>query len=162
MRKLIVRTALAGAILGFACGCTSSADAPAGSSPPSTGDPSSGRSAASSSPAAELPTGEIQQPPNLAAGWQGIVKDVTIESCPTDPGPVTAAGTVVNSAGESRDISIAIAWNAPDSTRSLMQLTVTETNVPAGETVSWDASGDLPAKAGQCVVLARSGTLTDR
>ncbi|MCB0911102.1 MAG: hypothetical protein KDB60_05730 [Propionibacteriaceae bacterium] len=74
-------------------------------------------------------------------------------------GEVTATGTVVNSAGEVRDISIVTSWNAPGTTRSLMQLAVTMPDVPAGKTVRWKASSDLPAVSGPCIVLARSGTL---
>lgn len=109
----------------------------------------------------ETPAGEIEQVPALSDGWEGIVADVSVDSCPTEAGRVTAEGTVINSADDDRDIAIVISWNAPDSTDSLMQLAVIEERVPPGATVTWSASGDLPADAGQCVVLARSGTLVD-
>ncbi len=131
-------------------GCTGS-DEPAADSSPTAGD----------SAVEELPSGEIQQVPELEEGWEGILADVTVDSCPTEAGEVTAEGTVVNTADETRDISIAISWNAPDSTDSLLQLSVTEEDLAAGESVSWQVSSDLPSDAGQCVVLARSGTLVD-
>jgi hypothetical protein len=40
-----------------------------------------------------------------------------------------------------------------------MQLVVLEEDLPAGETAKWKVTGDLPADAGLCVLLARSGTL---
>ena len=99
--------------------------------------------------------------PELEEGWEGVLADVAVDTCPIEAGEVTAEGTVVNSADEIRDISIAISWNAPASTDSLMQLAVTKEDVPPGETVSWEVSGALPAAAGQCVVLARSGMLVE-
>lgn len=115
---------------------------------------------ASSAPAEqEEPTGEIQDVPVLKQGWDGIRADVTVDECPTAQGDVTAGGTVENSAKKARDIVIVISWNAPDSTDPLLQLSVTKKKVPAGETVQWSASGALPADAGQCIVLARSGKL---
>ena len=105
--------------------------------------------------------GETQQVPQLVDGWEGIRSDVTIDSCPTEAGLVTAEGRVVNSADDARDIAIAVAWNAPDSTATLLQLATVEEGVPAGESIAWSVSGDLPADAGQCVVLARSGVLAN-
>lgn len=143
------RAAVAVATLALLAGCTSSDDSPA-SSP-----------AEDTAAAEELPAGEVQEVPELDEGWEGVLADVTVDICPIEAGQVTAEGTVINSADEVRDISIAISWNAPDSTDSLMQLAVTEEDVPPGETVSWVMSGDLQADAGQCVVLARSGTLVE-
>jgi hypothetical protein len=145
VRQVIVQGALALATLGLLSGCTGSDDAPAPS--------------ASASAAERPPTGEVQQAPVLKEGWEGILRDVKVVSCPTEAGKVTAEGTVVNSADETRDISILVSWNAPNSTEPLMQLVVTKKGVPDKESVSWKASGDLPADAGQCVILARSGTL---
>jgi hypothetical protein len=142
-RTIATRGALAATSLALLAGCT-------GSNP----DPTPSASAVD-----ELPSGEIQEVPDLGKGWEGIRSDVTIKSCPTDAGKVTATGTVVNSADEARDISIVISWNAPQSTDPLLQLAVTKKDVPAGKTVSWKASGELPSEAGQCVILARSGTL---
>lgn len=161
--RTLGQAALAVAMVGLLSGCTGSDEAPAASSPavsPPAASSTAASSTAAGSPAAEeLPPGEIQQPPALEEGWEGILTDVTIDSCPTEAGQVTAEGTVLNSADEVRDILILISWNAPDSTDSLMQLAVIKEGVPAGETVSWTASGDLPSDAGQCVVLARSGKL---
>ena len=153
------------AVLGAMGACTASTD-------PSAASDSGGEEAAPASPTVgftpdapstdgETPAGEIEQVPALVDGWDGIVADVSVDSCPTEAGRVTAEGTVVNSADDDRDIAIVISWNAPDSTDSLMQLAVTEKGVPSGETVTCSASGDLPADAGQCVVLARAGTLAD-
>jgi hypothetical protein len=116
-------------------------------------------SPSASVPVEETPSGEIQDVPVLKENWEGIRADVTVDECPTDAGDVTAQGTVVNSAKKARDIVIVISWNAPDSTDPLLQLSVTKKGVPAGETVDWSASGELPADAGQCIVLARSGEL---
>lgn len=160
------RAALAVAIMGLLSGCTGSDEAPTASSPdtspPAASSPTASSPPANTSAVEELPAGEIQQPPTLEEGWEGVLTDVTLDACPTKAGQVTAEGTVVNSADDARDISILISWNAPDSTDSLLQLAVTEEGVPAGETVNWTASGDLPSDAGQCVVLARSGTLAQR
>lgn len=161
---------LAVAVVGLLSGCTGSDEAPAASfpvaSPPPASSPVASPPAVSSPvaspPAVEkLPAGEIQQPPALEEGWEGVLTDVTLSSCPITAGQVTAEGTVLNSADEVRDISILISWNAPDSTDSLMQLAVTEEDVAAGETVTWTVSGELPSDAGQCVVLARSGALAE-
>lgn len=119
----------------------------------------SAASPSASVPAEEAPTGEIQDVPVLREDWEGIRADVTVDECPTAAGDVTALGTVVNSAKKARDIVIVISWNAPETTDPLLQLSVTEEGVPAGETVDWSASGELPADAGQCIVLARSGAL---
>lgn len=140
----------AAALLALLAGCTGSGETPAPDDSPSAGATSS---------AQELETGEVQQPPELEDGWQGILGDVTVENCPTEAGDVTATGTVLNSAKKPRDISIVVAWNAPDSTRSIMQLAVTKKDVPAGKTVTWKVSGDLPSASGPCIVLARSGEL---
>lgn len=152
------QAALAVAMVGLLSGCTGSDEAPAASSP-ATSPPPESSPVVSPPTVEELQAGEIQQPPALEEGWEGILTDVTLVSCPTKAGQVTAEGTVLNSADEVRDISILISWNAPDSTDSLLQIAVTEEGVPAGETVSWTASGELPSDAGQCVVLARSGKL---
>lgn len=149
MREVLARAVVAGALVGVLCGCTGSGDEPPASSSPPATEPT----------ADDLTVGKIQPPPELEKGWQGILQDVTVTSCPTAAGRVTAKGEVINSAEEARDISIVIAWNAPGSTRSLMQLAVTKPNVPAGKTVRWKASSELPSDSGPCVVLARSGRL---
>lgn len=149
MRKCAVWAAAAALSFGLLSGCTG-----ANPTPPSSPAPSVSASSD------ELPVGKIQQPPALEEGWKGILADVTVTSCPTEAGKVTAVGTVVNSAKKARDLSIVIAWNAPGSTRSLMQLAVTKRAVPAGKKVDWKTSGNLPADSGPCVVLARSGKLT--
>lgn len=105
----------------------------------------------------EAPTGKVDKVPTLDEGWQGIRSDVTVDDCPTTKGDVAAVGTVKNSAKKSRDIVLVVAWNAPDTTDPLMQLTVTKKNVASGKTVKWRAQGSLPADAGQCIVVARSG-----
>jgi hypothetical protein len=141
------------AIVALLCGCTNSeGDAPA-IDPPASGP------SASAPPVQSEVEGEIQEAPDLEEGWEGILRDVKMTACDTEAGEVTAKGTVVNSANESRDISILISWNAPNATNSLMQLVVLEEDLPAGETAKWKVAGDLPADAGQCVLLARSGTL---
>ena len=85
--------------------------------------------------------------------------DVTVKDCPTAAGQVMASGTVVNSATESRDLSILVSWVAPDSASTLLQLQQTLTDVPAGETRDWSVSGSLQTDAGKCFVGARSGSL---
>lgn|GEM_PF-5398797 len=162
--RQIARGAVMAAVLALLAGCTGSDDSSAGgspaASPPAAGAPAASAPDTGAPASGEPPAGEVQTLPELEEGWEGILADVTVGSCPTEAGQVTAEGTVVNSADETRDIAIAISWNAPDSTDSLMQLAVTEEDVPPGETVTWSVSGDLPADAGQCVVLARSGALT--
>jgi hypothetical protein len=140
------------AIVVLLCGCTNQG----GASPTSDGPTPDPASAPTGQSQVE---GEIQQAPDLEEGWEGILRDVKVTVCDTEAGKATAKGTVVNSADEPRDISILISWNAPNSTNPVMQLVVVEEDLPAGETAKWKVTGDLPADAGQCVLLARSGTL---
>lgn len=97
---------------------------------------------------------------DLDEGWQGVLRDVTVAACPTAAGDVVAKGTVLNSAAEPRDITILASWLAPGTSDPLLQLEQTLEDVPAGETRDWSVSGLLPAEAGQCIVGARSGTLS--
>lgn len=121
---------------------------------------SSGDSQPSPSPSGsieELPRGQIDDVPELAEGWQGIKKDVTIDNCPLQAGDVTADGTVINTASEPRDINIVISWNREGTADPIIRLSTTKEDVPAGETVGWSLSGNLPADAGTCVISAKSG-----
>lgn len=96
---------------------------------------------------------------DLEEGWQGVLRDVTVEACPTAAGDAVARGTVLNSATETRDITVLASWLAPGTSDPLLQLQTTLQDVPAGETKDWSVSGALPSDAGQCIVGARSGHL---
>jgi hypothetical protein len=121
----------------------------------------SGGGAESASPSAsETAQGRVDAVPVLAEGWDGVRDDVTVDECPLEPGEVTAKGTVKNTAKGARDIVLVVAWNAPDSTNPLLQLSTTEKSLGPGKSAQWSVSGKLPSEAGQCIVLARSGNLT--
>ncbi len=102
----------------------------------------------------------IEQMPAMAQGSQDILVDVGVVACPTDPGVVTAIGTVTNSADEVRDLALLVKWTAPDGGDPLMQLGFAENDVPPGGSVDWSVSGELLEEARDCVISARSGTLS--
>jgi len=112
-----------------------------------------------SSPSPSIPESVTEPFADLSEGWQGVLRDVTVDACPTSAGDVVAEGAVVNSAGESRDITILASWLAPNTSDPLLQLEQTLTDVAAGATQDWSVSGSLPADAGPCIVGARSGSL---
>ena len=109
--------------------------------------------------ATEAPQGRVDTVPAMASGWDGVRDDVTVDECPLEPGEVTAKGTVKNTAKGARDIVLVVAWNAPDSTNPLLQLSTTVKSLGPGKSAQWSVTGKLPSEAGQCIVLARSGNL---
>jgi hypothetical protein len=117
---------------------------------------------AASSPAAQVQSGTIEQPPAMGSGAKDILADVSVEACPTDPGEVTAKGTVENTSKKERDVAVVMMWTRPDGGDPLLRLVFTEEDVPAGKTVDWSMTGDLPAKADSCVISATSGTLSGK
>lgn len=145
-RRLVGGLAVVALSLGAVAGC---------------GSDDGSSSATSEASESAMATGEIVSAPELEEGWDGILKDVKIEECQLESGDVTAKGTVVNSAKDQRDLVLLISWNAPDSTKPILQLPVTEKDVPAGKELKWEVSGELPADAGECGVLARSGNLEE-
>ena len=145
MRKRILQFLAAVAAVGLLGACTASTDPDAAADPSgeetTSASPtvefapdasSTDEATPASSPDERAPAGEIEAVPALVDGWDGILADVTVDSCPTVAGQVTAEGAVINSADDDRDIAIVISWNAPDSTNSILQLAVTEAGVPPG------------------------------
>ena len=91
------RTALLSLVLVSALSLTacSGSDDPADQAPAATASSSSGSEAASADPAIVSPP--LPDVPAFSVDPQGVIDDITVDSCDTAAGPVKAAGTAKNS-----------------------------------------------------------------
>lgn len=160
-RRLVAAAAVLGLALGLA-GC-SGADDPADE--PSADGTSQAAGEESDAAGEDEPSDEpssTQVEPSMGDDFDGILADVTTESCPTDKGDVEASGTALNSKDDARDILISVVWLKKNSGDSVAINYVALKDVPAGETVEWAVPATLSRKAARCVVAAKSnqvGTL---
>ncbi|MGD9957805.1 hypothetical protein [Nocardioides sp.] len=123
------------------------------------GDKSPSASPTAASSGVITPT-KLPDIPKFDGKNQGIIKDVVVDSCDTDPGTVKAAGTVTNSAKQSKDIVVVMGWAATTGGDLVARGVATLKDVPSGETVDWDVEADLKFDgAVGCVPTAWRGTL---
>jgi hypothetical protein len=159
VRRLVASVAIVGLTLGLAA-CSGEDDP---GQQPDTDETS--QAAGEETDATDEPSDEptsTQVEPSMGDDFDGILSDVTTESCPTDKGEVEATGTVLNSSDDARDILITVVWLKKNSGDSVAINFVALKDVPAGETVEWTVPATLDRKAARCVVAAKSnkvGTL---
>lgn len=88
----------------------------------------------------------------------GVRNDVEIDDCRTDA-PLTASGTVTNTADQESDIVIVVNW-ATDRGDVLARGIASIEDVEPGGTADWTASSEeKPSAAVECVISAQRGTL---
>lgn len=104
--------------------------------------------------------------PAFAVGPQGVVDDLTVASCDTGPGAVTASGTIDNSGKFARDLVVVITWVAPGSSRVLARGVATVEDVAPGASGQWttdaelaDGEGGSDGEAVACAPAAYAGQL---
>ena len=98
--------------------------------------------------------------PKFAGKSQGIIADLVVDSCGTDPGTVEAKGTVTNSAKSSKDIVVVMGWAASPGSDLVARGVTKLEDVPAGESVDWQVEADLTFDGTvSCVPTAWRGTL---
>lgn len=148
-RRIWTTMLVAGACLGLAA-CTGGAGGDQSPGP----DASSASAAATSAAPKSTP---LPAPPDFGDSKAGVAADVQITECPLAVGDVVAKGTALNSAAEPRDIAVIVIWLKNDSGSPLGSGMVVLPQVPAGETVQWEAAGvtvDMPER---CVLNATAG-----
>ncbi len=142
---------VAAAVLLSASACSGNDD-PKGDKTPST------------SPSKSESTGIISPPlpedPKFKGRTTGIIADVAVESCDTEPGSVVANGTATNSANKPQDIVVSISWSVTTTNDVVARGIATLEDVPAGDTVDWDVEAELKStESVACVTTALRGTL---
>lgn len=89
----------------------------------------------------------------------GVAKDVKIERCDLASGQATASGTLTNSAKQTADFAITIAWLPNNSSDPVAVESTTVSDVAARASLHWSITATLATKADRCTINARRGTL---
>ena len=111
--------------------------------------------AATNTNSAPATDGQKDTLPSMGDGFVGISGDVSLNVCDLPAGPAKAEGTVKNSGAEPRDVMVAVLWmNAANDAVSIKVFT--QKAVPAGETVNFALSTELPADATRCQLNAKA------
>ncbi|CUR54167.1 exported hypothetical protein [metagenome] len=96
--------------------------------------------------------------PKFRGEPDGVIADVTVEDCDTEPGAVSANGTATNSAKKARDLVVVMSWAVPSTGDVRARSVSVLDDVPAGDSLAWTAHADL-AKGDHvaCVATAWRG-----
>jgi hypothetical protein len=90
---------------------------------------------------------------------KGIVGDTEMSECGTEPGDVTANGTVTNTGKDKADIVVSVAWVVPAGSDVVARATQAFDKVKPGGEVEWSLEASVPeGDAVQCVLSAYAGT----
>ncbi|MFY0408023.1 hypothetical protein [Solicola sp. PLA-1-18] len=123
-----------------------------------------GQDGPAAAPTSSVPTNispTLAPTPDFRGDPRGVIADVEVDSCDTDPGTVVAKGSVTNSASKPRDIAVVISWAVPGSGDVLARAAATLRDVPPGSTEVWSVRTTLTANAEvSCVTSAQRGTLS--
>ncbi|CUR55153.1 exported hypothetical protein [metagenome] len=127
-------------------------DNPKGDKTPSTSESSTG-----SEP---IVSPKLPNIPKFDGKKQGIIADLVVDSCGTDPGTVEAAGTVTNSAKSAKDIVVVMGWAASPGSDLVARGVTKLEDVAAGDEVDWKVEADLKFDGTvSCVPTAWAGRL---
>lgn len=147
---LVLTLALAAGVLG---GCSDDDSEPA-ATPSST--------APVETPATDGVISPVDLPaePVFANKTQGVIADVDVATCDTEPGKVTASGTATNSGDFTRDIVVVISWTV-GSTGDVVAKGIAEVqDLEPGDSADWDVASTVPGSAtAACVPTALAGQL---
>lgn len=91
---------------------------------------------------------------------QGVIDDVEVESCDTEPGAVTASGTATNSGDFARDVVVVMSWTAGATGDVVAKAVATVEDLAPGESAEWDLKTTVPGSTTTaCVPSALAGQL---
>jgi ABC-type glycerol-3-phosphate transport system substrate-binding protein len=144
-------------VIALALGACSGDDEP-------TSAPSPAAGSSSAPPATEgvISPADLPAEPAFDNRAQGVISDVTVESCDTEPGDVTARGTAKNSGKFPRDVAVVMSWTV-GSVGDVVARGVAEVeDLEPGESAEWTIETTLPGSTtAACVPSAQAGQLKD-
>lgn len=103
---------------------------------------------------------DLPADPRFGARTQGVIKDVTVEQCDTEPGDVTASGTATNSGTVARDMVVTVSWTVGATGDVVAKAIATVDDLAPGDTADWDVEATVPGSTtAACVPTALAGQL---
>lgn len=101
---------------------------------------------------------DVPDIPRFDGRSRGVIGDVEVETCDTEPGAVRAAGTATNSAEVVRDVVVVISWTVGETGDVVARGVASLDDLAPGRSATWGVEASVPgAEAATCVTTALAG-----
>lgn len=121
-------------------------------------------SAAPESPATEgvISPRDLPDDPEFTNKAQGVISDVEVETCDTEPGEVEASGTATNSGKFARDVVVVVSWTVGATGDVVAKGIAAVEDLEPGDSGDWTVTATVPGSTtAACVPTALAGQLKD-
>lgn len=103
---------------------------------------------------------DLPADPEFSNKAQGVISDVEVEQCDTEPGEVEASGTATNSGDFARDVVVVVSWTVGATGDVVAKGVAAVEDLEPGDSGEWTITTTVPGSTtAACVPTALAGQL---